>query len=146
MNELNELSTVNELTNPENKWLSIHPSLGLSMMDHLFAKLDSMYPNRWNSAYPNEISINNWRSTWSEAFEQKGITPRHIRAGLDECLVLYNWPPSLPEFLKACLVTTPAIHQSFSKLPEQRMTDAERRHNLAKFKEFTSKLFNKDQC
>lgn len=83
-------------------WLDIHPKLGVSLMDHLFNKLDGAYPNRWRASFPNEQAIANWRDTWSEAFEEECVSTQMISDGLRVCRKTYDWPPSLPQFLKAC--------------------------------------------
>lgn len=74
-------------------------------MDHLFSRLDGMYPIRWRSAFPNQDTIDNWMVTWSEAFEDEGIKPEMIRGGLKACRTKYDWPPSCGEFLKSCKPT-----------------------------------------
>jgi hypothetical protein len=83
-------------------WQEIHPRLGVSPMDHLFNRLDGMYPNRWRAAFPNEYAIANWRDAWAEAFSDELVTMRMISDGLRACRKAYEWPPSLAEFLKVC--------------------------------------------
>ncbi|SFO42777.1 hypothetical protein [Nitrosospira briensis] len=68
------------------KWLQIHKGLGISMMDHLYNQLDGLYPGQWAGKFKNEASIQNWRETWAWQFENDGITPGHIKAGLVECV------------------------------------------------------------
>jgi len=89
-------------TAPFSKWFDVHPKLGISMMDHLFNRLDGAYPIRWRSAYANQQAIDNWMEAWAEAFEDEGITPDEVKAGLRACRKLYDWPPSVAEFVKAC--------------------------------------------
>lgn len=86
-------------------WLDPHPSLGISLMDHLYNRLDGIYPNRWRAAFTGENAIANWRSAWAEAFIEEGITPHMIAEGIRSCRRKYDWPPSLTEFLKACKPT-----------------------------------------
>lgn len=71
-------------------------------MEHLFSRLDGMYPIRWKSAFPSQDAIDNWMIAWSESFIEEGITPEMIRGGLKGCRTKYDWPPSCSEFLKAC--------------------------------------------
>lgn len=78
---------------------SVNP---LSMMDRLFNRMDGSYPHKWRSAFANAQAIQNWREAWAEAFDEEGLTPEEIKAGIVTCRKLYDWPPSLPEFLKAC--------------------------------------------
>jgi hypothetical protein len=86
----------------QNPWLQAHLKLGISLMDHLFNRLDGAYPNRWRAAFPNEHAIANWRDSWAEAFADEGLSPDSIATALKACRKLYDWPPSLTEFMKAC--------------------------------------------
>ncbi|WP_174936741.1 replication protein P [Burkholderia lata] len=83
-------------------WLEQHPKLGISLMDHLFNRLDGTYPNRWRISFANEQAVANWRDSWSEAFDEECLTPQMVADGLKACRKSYDWPPSLTEFLKAC--------------------------------------------
>ena len=89
-------------TAPFSKWFDVHPALGISMMDHLFNRLDGAYPIRWRSAYSNQQAIDNWMESWAEAFEDERITPDEVKAGLRAIRKMYDWPPSIAEFIKAC--------------------------------------------
>lgn len=93
--------TTSSTCSPSN-WLTEHPKLGISLMDHLFNRLDGAYPNRWRAAFANEQAVANWRESWAEAFDEEGLTPQSIAEGLKACRKLYDWPPSITEFLKAC--------------------------------------------
>jgi hypothetical protein len=94
---------MSSLTSPQgNSWLAQHPKLGISLMDHLFNRLDGMYPNKWRSSFGSEQAIENWRQAWAEAFIEEGITPTAVQNGLRTARVKFPWPPSLPEFLTAC--------------------------------------------
>lgn len=88
---------------PLNEWLSPRKALnGLSLMDHLFNRLDGAYPGRWRSSFPGAQSVENWRNAWVEAFLEDGITPPEVKVGIAACRKLYDWPPSINEFIKAC--------------------------------------------
>ncbi|MCP1121551.1 replication protein P [Robbsia andropogonis] len=71
-------------------------------MDHLFNRLDGMYPNRWRASFPSPDSIENWSAAWAEAFDEEGITPNDIAVGLKACRKRFDWPPSMTEFINAC--------------------------------------------
>ena len=86
----------------QNKWLDPHPKLGISLMDHLFNRFDGAYPNRWRASFQTEQAIANWREAWAEAFDEEGISTQMISDGIRRCRKLYDWPPSLTEFVKAC--------------------------------------------
>lgn len=91
------------LTSPQaSNWLAVHPKLGISLMDHLFNRLEGLYPSRWRAAFSSEGQIQNWREVWAEAFIEDGITPAAIQTSLAAVRRKYPWPPSLPEFLAAC--------------------------------------------
>lgn len=72
------------------------------MMDHLYNRLDGIYPHKFSSFFTDLDAIDNWKNAWAEAFAEEGITPQDVRNGLQYCLRHYDWPPSLPEFLRAC--------------------------------------------
>ena len=75
---------------------------GLSAIQHLWNRLQGMYPGQWSRLFPDAVSITNWEEAWAAAFAKEGLTPRDITTGIDNSMGMYTWPPSLPEFLKAC--------------------------------------------
>lgn len=89
-------------TRPFSQWFEVHPGLGISMMDHLFNRLDGAYPHKWRSNFPDEQAIDNWAESWVEAFEEEGITPADVKLGLKACRSRFGWPPSCAEFIQAC--------------------------------------------
>ncbi|MDQ5914403.1 MAG: hypothetical protein QG584_285 [Pseudomonadota bacterium] len=97
-------------TSPPNAWLEPHPRLeGLALIDHLFNRLDGLYPNKWRASFANDHAIANWRTAWAEAFADEGISIDEVRAGLKACR-RRDWPPSFAEFFKDCRPS--ADHQS----------------------------------
>lgn len=89
--------------NQFSKWFTPRPALqDKSLMDHLFNRLDGLYPHKWRSNFPTPDAIDNWQCAWAETFEEHGITPDQIKAGLKACQTKYEWPPSCAEFIKAC--------------------------------------------
>jgi len=89
-------------TRPYSQWFDPHPALGISTIDHLFNRLDGAYPHKWRSAFSTQQAIDNWAESWVEAFEEEGVTPNDIKAGLKACRSRHDWPPSCAEFIKAC--------------------------------------------
>lgn len=89
-------------TRPKSQWFAVHPTLGISMIDHLYNRLDGAYPHKWRSNFANQQAIDNWAESWVEAFEDEGITPIDIKAGLKACRSQCTWPPSCAEFILAC--------------------------------------------
>lgn len=106
-------------TSPLNAWLEPHPALdGVALIDHLFNRLDGLYPHRWRSAFANQHAIANWRQAWAEGLAEEGMTMAEIKRGLVACRRLFDWPPSFAEFVKAC---RPAIdyERAFIEAVEQ---------------------------
>jgi len=81
----------------------------LALIDHLFNRLDGLYPNKWRASFANDHAIANWRTAWAEAFADEGISIDEVRAGLKACR-RRDWPPSFAEFFKDCRPS--ADHQS----------------------------------
>ncbi len=97
------------------QWLTINNRTGKTLMQLLFDRLDGMYPKHWRGQFEGKTSdatdqnIKNWTEAWASAFEQRGVTPQMIARALENCMDMHDWPPSLPQFLKAC--TTPARNE-----------------------------------
>ena len=108
---MSKIRSAQSSTFTPNPWIDPHPALnGISIMDHLFNRLDGFYPTRWRAAFASVEAIDNWRSAWADGFEAEGITLAEIRIGISECRRRYDWPPSFAEFLKAC--RTPIDYES----------------------------------
>lgn len=75
---------------------------GISMIDRIFNRLNGMYPGKFSSAFKDAVAIESWKEAWVLAFEQEGLTPKEAGLGIQNCLRMFDWPPSLPEFLRAC--------------------------------------------
>jgi hypothetical protein len=100
---MNAILNSTSAANPFDAWFEAVPALGgLSMMDHLYNRLDGAYPHKWRSNFPTTDAIDNWKTSWAEAFEEEDIKPGDIRNGLKACRSQYDWPPSCAEFIKAC--------------------------------------------
>ena len=94
---MNELSI-------KTKWNEPHPHLGMSLMDHLFERLEGIYPSKWRSSFKSPADIQNWRVVWSSSFDYYKITPDEIKRGLNNLPTqkIKNWIPDLGEFIAAC--------------------------------------------
>lgn len=100
---MNAPSNLTNLANHFDRWFAPLEKLdGKSLMDHLYNRLDGAYPHKWRSNFPCQQAIDNWSVSWAEAFEESGITPHDVAAGLKACRTRYDWPPSCAEFIKAC--------------------------------------------
>lgn len=91
--------------NEYSKWFEVHPKLQISMMDHLYNRLDGAYPHKWRSNFSSQAAIDNWAVSWAEAFEEEKITLEEVAVGLRHCRKTLDWPPSISEFIKACRST-----------------------------------------
>lgn len=83
-------------------WFSPIKSGDVNPIELLFKRLDGLYHGRWRSNFPTAESIQNWQQAWAEAFSEDRITPEMIKRGLENCRDMYDFPPTLPQFLKAC--------------------------------------------
>lgn len=93
-------------TSPANAWLEPHQRLGgVAPIDHLYNRLDGLYPHRWRSAFANNQAIENWRTAWAEGLCDERVTADEVRTGLRVCRRQQDWPPSFAEFLRACRPT-----------------------------------------
>ena len=89
-------------TRPRSQWFEPVESLGISMIDHLYNRLDGAYPHKWRSNFADQQAIDNWAESWVETFEEESITPKDVKVGLRECRRRFAWPPSVAEFVQAC--------------------------------------------
>lgn len=105
------------------KWTRFNAKLDASPITHLFNRLEGAYPGRWKQSFPSEQSVKNWKSTWTEALVEEGITPLEVKIGLANCRRMYDWPPSITEFIKACrpgLDPETAFHEAVQGLSARR--------------------------
>lgn len=83
-------------------WTDVNAKMGISAIDHLFNRLTGIYGDRFRKGFPNEGAVKNWKDAWSDGLSSEGITLDEVRAGLSGILKTCDWPPTLPEFLRAC--------------------------------------------
>lgn len=84
-------------------WLTTSPRFkGKKPIDYLFEKLDLLYPKRWRDQFESPNQMESWRQCWGEELDEQGITFDEVKQGLKRCITMYDWPPSFPEFIKAC--------------------------------------------
>ena len=97
------LAETSSTTSRLSAWLDPHPRLeGIALIDHLFNRLDGLYPHRWRSAFASEQAVVNWRETWADGFVEESVTMDEIKAGMKACRTRFSWPPSFAEFMSAC--------------------------------------------
>lgn len=128
------------------RWLQIHKGLGISMMDHLYNKLDGMYTGFWAAQFKSEASIQNWRETWATHFEANGIEPKHIAGGLIECGKRHGGPPTSKTFIDACKAAI--VHPSHRAFPhdrriEHKISPEKQAENRKRLKEIHEELARK---
>ena len=69
------LAETSSTTSRLSAWLDPHPRLeGIALIDHLFNRLDGLYPHRWRSAFASEQAVVNWRETWADGFVEESVT------------------------------------------------------------------------
>lgn len=61
-----------------------------------------MYLSKWNEQFKSDESLQSWKESWAEEFAEEKITFSEIKRGLDYCKHNLEWPPSFPQFFKAC--------------------------------------------
>lgn len=97
---------------------------GISALDHLFNRLDGMYPGTWRKNFTTEQSVANWKAECQEVFFEEGVTLNQIATGLRECRRLYPaWPPTVPQFASACnppVDPAQAYHEALTGLEARR--------------------------
>lgn len=74
----------------------------LSPIEYLFKRFATLYPKRWSEQFRTSEELEDWKLCWAEEMADRGITFEEVKNGIERCIDLYNWPPSFPEFLKAC--------------------------------------------
>jgi len=92
---------------------------GLAPIDHLFNRLDGLYPQRWRGNFKNDQSVTNWREAWVEGLVEEQINPSEVKRGLEHCRKYLAWPPSFAEFLSACrppIDPEAAYHEALEQL------------------------------
>lgn len=110
-------------TAPNSRWFEVHPTLKVSMIEHLYNRLDGAYPHWWSSNFASEVALRNWAESWVEAFEEEGISPKDVAAGLKTCRLRYQKPPSCAEFIQACKPfadPVPAYHEAIVGIEARR--------------------------
>src|SRR5690606_34366433 len=75
---------------------------GRSPIEYLFDRLDMLYPSRWRGQFKSPDDHEHWCQCWAEALDERNVTFDEVKQGLARCIEFYNWPPSFPEFMKAC--------------------------------------------
>ncbi|CAM4079225.1 Replication protein [Bordetella tumbae] len=110
------MTTVAQSTSKQAGWsVPLAKLEGISLIDHLWNRLSGTYGGRWLKDFPDMQSIENWKGAWAEAFDEEGLTPHEVAEGLRACRRMYDWPPSVSEFIKACrpgLIPENAFHDA----------------------------------
>lgn len=104
-----------------NEWTAPRARLdGKSALQHLFNRLDGMYPGQWMKNFPSPQSIQNWKDECERVFEEEGITLIQVAAGLRACRRKHpDWPPSVPQLADACnpaVDPVAAYHEAVARL------------------------------
>lgn len=109
-------------TRPISAWFTVLDALGISAIDLLYNRLDGAYPHWWAVNFSTPQAIENWKESWVEAFEDEGVTPAMVKAGLKVCRSRYTSPPSCAQFIQACKPSidyTVAYYEAIAGLQER---------------------------
>jgi hypothetical protein len=105
------------------KWLEKNPKFrNLSPIEYLFKRFATLYPKRWSEQFRTNEELEDWKLCWAEEMADRGITFEEVKSGIERCIDLYNWPPSFPEFLKACrpsLDYEVAFHEAIDQMKKR---------------------------
>lgn len=77
----------------------------VTVMKWLWDKLDALYPQKWASHFRTAEKVAVWERTWAESFAEDGVTGDEVRVALKALRcgpAASDWPPSYPEFIRAC--------------------------------------------
>lgn len=86
------MSSISDFSNP---WLLRHTKLeGISLMDHLYNRLNGIYPNKFRSNFRDKQAIEDWKQAWAEAFDEEGVSPNDVALGIKNCRRMFDWPPA----------------------------------------------------
>lgn len=94
----------------------------LSPIEYLFKRFATLYPKRWSEQFRTNEELEDWKLCWAEEMADRGITFEEVKSGIERCIDLYNWPPSFPEFLKACrpsLDYEVAFHEAIDQMKKR---------------------------
>lgn len=82
---------------------------------NLFARFHARYGHKWQSQFPDENILKLAAKEWADGLS--GITTEQLRDGLNRWDG--DWPPSLPEFRRACFnFTFPTCDEEWQRLGE----------------------------
>lgn len=82
-------------------------------MSALFSKFQVRYGAKWTSALSSPELIRLAVTEWSE--QLAGVTGEQVRRGL--AVWAEDWPPSSPQFRKACLGASGNLHNTAAYKP-----------------------------
>lgn len=96
---------------------------GKKPIDYLYERLHLLYPKRWEAQFDSKEHLEAWKECWGEELDERNVTFDEVKRGLARCIELYDWPPSFPEFLKACrpaLDYEAAFHEAVEQMQRRR--------------------------
>jgi hypothetical protein len=107
------------------KWLEKNPKFrNLSPIEYLFKRFATLYPKRWSEQFRTNEELEDWKLCWAEEMADRGITFEEVKSGIERCIDLYNWPPSFPEFLKACSPSLDYERAFLEAIEQMRLRDS----------------------
>lgn len=110
-------------------WLTTSPRFkGKKPIDYLFEKLDLFYPKRWKDQFESPSHVDLLKQCWGEELDEQGITFEEVKHGLKRCITMYDWPPSFPEFIKACRPSMDYERAFLEAVEQMRLRDSGKDH------------------
>jgi hypothetical protein len=107
------------------KWLEKNPKFrNLSPIEYLFKRFATLYPKHWSEQFRTNEELEDWKLCWAEEMADRGITFEEVKSGIERCIDLYNWPPSFPEFLKACSPSLDYERAFLEAIEQMRLRDS----------------------
>lgn len=83
-----------------------------------------IYPKRWVEQFKNNEELEDWKICWAEELAERGVTFNEIKHGLSCCIEIYGWPPSFPEFLRACRPSLDPEQAFLEAVKQMRLRDS----------------------
>lgn len=96
---------------------------GKKPIDQLYERLQALYPRRWEGQFNSPEHLEMWKQCWGEELDEQAVTFEEAKKGIATCMKLHDWPPSFPEFLKACRPAVDYEGSFYEAVEQMRLRD-----------------------
>lgn len=90
----------------KSEWTSGNKNLGgISLISHLFNRLNIIYPGKIMHAYPTPEALKEAEDVWAEYLAEDKVTGAEVKTALMKCRTGARnnaFPPTYPEFMQLC--------------------------------------------